>query len=145
MVAPALERLIEDLGHDFRRLTATRQQIAARAAAEEATETGDAEDEDAVAPPLPAPPAGVTPFLIDDADRIADLRDAETSDEVLAALAPLVEDLITRPRFFDLERGWKNDALPRLEPGWTPRREPCLACAADFPRLGPVGIPEPAA
>ncbi len=119
MVAPALERLIEDLKHDFARLDVTRRRIAERAAAEAAVagspEAEEASGEPATGTPLQEPASDVAPFLVDDPDRIADLRDARTSEELLAALAPLVEELITQPRFFDLERGWKDDALPRLE------------------------------
>ncbi len=121
MVAPALERLIEDLGADLARLDATRRQIAARAAAE-AAEAGGAEDSEAGAeatgaatPPPEELDSTAQAFVLNDPDRIADLRDARTPDELLAALAPLVEGLITGPCFFDLERAWKDDALPRLE------------------------------
>lgn len=110
MVTPALERLIEDFEGDLARLDATRRQIAARAAAEAA------DPADGVAEPVEEPPASaVQPFVLEDPDRVADVRDAETPDELRSALAPLVDELITRPRFFDLERGWKDEALPRLE------------------------------
>ncbi len=112
-VAPSLERLIEDLEHDLARLEATRRQIAAQAAVE-------ATDPDAAAvaespPPPPPIESPVQPFVIDDDDRIADLRDARGRAEQLAALVPLVDELIARPRFFDLQRSWNDVALPRLE------------------------------
>ncbi len=123
MVAPALERLIEDLEGDLARLDVTRRQIAARAAADRA-EAGAADAPPAAGTPAAGSPAAgtplpaesnVQPFLIDDPDRIADLRDARTPEELLAALAPVVDELIARPRYFDLDRGWRDDALPRLE------------------------------
>ncbi len=117
MVAPALERLIEDLEHDLERLEATRRQVAALAALEAAPEEPEPDAEPATAePPPPAPvESAAAPFAIDDADRIADLRDAASRAEMLAALAPLVDELIARPRFFDLQRSWNDEALPRLE------------------------------
>ncbi len=116
IVAPALERLIEDLEGDLARLDASRRQIAAVAAAAAEDAAGEGSEADGT-PALPPqePVSTVQPLMLNDPDRIADLRDARTPDQLLAALAPLVEELITRPRFFDLERGWKDDALPRLE------------------------------
>ncbi len=120
MVAPALERLTEDLEADLARLEATWRQIAAQATPD--AEPGDSDPgatstagEPATTSPQALTPSHAQPFLIEDPDRIADLRDARTSNELLAALTPLVDDLITRPRYFDLERGWQDDALPRLE------------------------------
>ncbi len=122
MVAPALERLIEDIEGDLARLDATRRQIAARAAqaadpeaVESDTDTPAAGTPAAVTPPPSELEEAVQPFVLDDPDHVADLRDARTPEELVAALAPLVEELITQPRFFDLERGWRDDALPRLE------------------------------
>ena len=116
-VEPALARLIEDLEGDLERLDVTRRQIAVRAAAEAAAQAAEGAETgpSAAAGPPPEPARGARPFLLEDPDRIADLRDARTREELLAALAPLVDELITRPRFFDLDRAWKDQALPRLE------------------------------
>ena len=117
-VAPALDRLIDDLTDDLARLDLTRRQISARAAAErDVLEQPEAPADGPTAggtSPLPESAGVAHPFLIENPDRIADLREARTPDELLAALAPIVEELITRPRFFDLERDWKDEALPRL-------------------------------
>ncbi len=114
MVAPALERLIEDVEQDLARLEATRQQIAVPEVPEVQVDP-DAEPA-TPPPPPPAPPRSTAlPFPVDDADRIADLRDARGRDQVLAALAPLADELIAQPRFFDLQRSWNDEALPRLE------------------------------
>ncbi len=118
MVAPALERLAEDLETDLARLETTWRRIAAEAAEAESADSDPADASTAESPPTNLPAltrSTAQPFLIEDPDRIADLRDARNSDELLAALTPLVDDLITRPRYFDVERGWKDDALPRLE------------------------------
>ncbi len=122
-VAPALERLVEDLEHDLARLEATRRQIAASELLEEdpdpaaeatAAEATVAEGTAAEAPPAAPLESTAPPFVLDDADRIADLRDARGRIEVLAALAPLVDELIARPRFFDLQGRWNDEAHPRL-------------------------------
>ncbi len=118
MVAPALERLIEDLEGDLARLDLTRRQIAAAAAGAEAGDAGDGSTAGGAPAAGTSPPAAqsdIQPFVLDDPDRIADLRDARKPEELLAALAPLVDELITQPRYFDLERGWRDAALPRLE------------------------------
>ncbi len=132
-VTPALERLIEDLENDLERLDVTRRQIAERAAAErEALQAaGESPAEGApagVTRPPPAAQSAVRPFLIEDPDRIADLRQAETPDQLLAALAPLVDELVTKPLFFDLQGSWKDEALPRL-------RARLDAAASALPRL----------
>ncbi len=115
-VTPALERLVEDLGADLERLDATRRRITAEAAGAEAeTSASQGAGTPGSTPPPAVVESTVQPFVLDDPDRVADLRDARTPEELLAALTPLVDELITRPRFFDLERGWKDDALPRLE------------------------------
>lgn len=115
---PVLQRLVEDLEHDLARLATTRRQYVRedddRGAAEDVEEPATDKTRDVLLEEG-AGPTGATPFMIDNPDWIADLRDAETRDEELAALAPLAEDLIARPRYFDLERSWKGEALPRLE------------------------------
>ncbi|MCP3961387.1 MAG: hypothetical protein GY719_26370 [bacterium] len=103
-LTPILDRLIEDLEADFDRLEATHRQIVAAAG-----EPG--EEDETVGEPAP----GAAPFVLHDADRVADLRDAETRQQLLAAFAPLVEELISGPRFFDVEGAWKDGVRPRLE------------------------------
>ncbi len=122
IVAPLLERLVEDLEGDLARLDATRRQHAGKnreppppdeAAKGEGGDDADGAEDDPGERPAGAP--GARPFLLEDGDRLADLRNAETRDRVLAALAPLADELIARPRYFDLEQRFKDDALPRLE------------------------------
>ncbi|MEM7586368.1 MAG: hypothetical protein AAF560_23450, partial [Acidobacteriota bacterium] len=122
LVAPSLERLSQDLELDLARLEATRRQIAADAAAEAARQAAEADDAPAATPEdgsTPAPTAssepGIQPLELQNPDWIADLRDASGRDETLAILAPIVEQLIIAPRYFDVGRSWREDSLPRLE------------------------------
>ena len=105
---PILERLIEDLEHDLARLEATRRKYST-----EAGETGDVGDEPTS--DGTQSDAQIAPFVLGNTDWIADLRAAETRAQMLAALTPMVEELIAGPRFFDLERGWKDSMRPRLK------------------------------
>ncbi len=122
LVTPSLDRLAQDLELDFARLDATRQRIAAQAAAEAAAADQGAEDGETTATSQTATSQtatsedpGIQPFELQNADWIADLRDATSRDETLAVLTPIVDQLIIRPRYFDIDQSWKDDALPRLE------------------------------
>ena len=115
-IRQTLDHLVEDIEQDLSRLDATRNRIAARAMTEGA--------ENQLVPENPAPSAGgedrtaapsVLPFQLENPDWVADLRDARTRDELLTALAPIVDELITQPSYFDAERSWQDSALPRLE------------------------------
>ncbi len=114
-----LDRLAEDLANDLDRLTATRHRIAAQAAAEALASTGQDGAEPVAAQPTESPGRLSTdqapPLELDRAEWVADLRDATGRDETLAALAPIVDQLIALPRYFDIEQSWKNDIQPRLE------------------------------
>ena len=113
-LSPVLDHLADDLASDLERLTATRRRIAEQAAAELAAES-EVEGSEPIVPPPPEPPVQVLPFELDDPDWVADLRDVTGRDETLAALTPIVEQLIVQPRYFDLEQSWRHDTLPRLE------------------------------
>ncbi|MEM7350731.1 MAG: hypothetical protein AAF657_07995 [Acidobacteriota bacterium] len=113
-MTPALDRLAEDLDLDLARLDATRQRIAAQAAAEAATDDDEPPAEEAAAQEPETTPR-VLPFQLDNPDWVADLRDARNRDELLATLTPMVDQLITQPRYFDITRSWRDEALPRLE------------------------------
>ncbi len=123
LITPSLGRLVQDLELDLARLDATREKIAAQAAAEAAAMADPAaEDDDATPTAEPAAPdstlgegSGIQPFELQNPDWIADLRDATSRDETLAILTPIVDQLIISPRYFDLGRSWQNDSLPRLE------------------------------
>ncbi len=129
-LAPVLKRLVDDLEHDLARLDATRRRHAAKD--EDAGPDNAESEEDEEGDEIPAAGGeaeeGPPPFQLDDPDRIADLRDAESRDDMLAALAPLAEELIAQPRWFDVEQSWRSGALPRLQARLD-------AAAGDVPRL----------
>lgn len=112
VMKPALEELIDDLRQDFSRLEATRRSF---------TATGPGAP---VAPPgrpqlgaasIAAGPTAAEPFGIDDPEWIAALSEAGNRYGLLAALDPIAEALVVKPRFADLNRTWKSDAMPLLE------------------------------
>ena len=115
VMTPALDRLSENLDLDLDRLDATRRRIVSQALAEAAD--GDAAGAEAATAgdttSLPTDPRA-PPLQLDNPDWIADLRDARSRDELLAALTPIVDQLITRPRYFDIGSAWQNEALPGL-------------------------------
>lgn len=125
---PALERFVAGLEDDLDRLAATvvtlRAERSASADGEaEATDATDGTDEDAAeataapgADPvrLVAPARQVVALPVEDPDRRYDLAHAVGREELLAALAPVVEEAIVRPRFEALARSWQQDLVSRL-------------------------------
>lgn len=102
---PAFEALIEGLRGDFERLESTRDAL--RIFLDDPSEPPDfgaaAELRD------------VLPFEVDNSDWIVALSEAEGRRATLIALAPMVEELVLRPRFGEINRVWTTEALPVLE------------------------------
>jgi len=113
---PALDELIEGLRSDLRRLEVTRRTLKAWVAERHAELSGDE-----AAAPEPAPEedplADVLPFEVADPDRIVAIGEATTREELLAALDPLVDQVIVRPRFATLNQIWTATVLPQVEAG----------------------------
>ncbi len=131
---PALGELIDGLREDLRRLAATR-----RACRDLIAERDAIADDRAGSPPQtdgdaaePAPEddllAGVLPFEVADPDRIVAIGEAEGREELLAALDPLVDQAIVRPRFAALNQLWTATVLPQVEAGVD-------GAAAEIPQL----------
>ncbi len=129
-IQPALDGLADNLAHDLERLEATRRQILAAAREQDtstqAESTGGGAIQsgairagatgDGTAPSSEnAPELRVRPFLLDDPDWIADIRDARGREEMLAALSPIVDALINEPRYFDANRIWKEKGMPAMK------------------------------
>ena len=116
-MTPALEQLVADLRQDLARLEVTRRQLEATAEERSATpEEGETpegrtpEDETA-----DRPDSDVRPLEIENPEWIAAIAEADNRYGLLAALEPAVEQLIVRPRFAELNRVWRNEALPGVE------------------------------
>ncbi len=104
----AVERLVEALERDLVRLEATRRELAA---ASDEDQEPTAEE----ASPRAEAPAGPPTFEIRNPEWIAAIGGAENRYALLAALEPVVEELIVRPRFAELNRAWRDDARPAAE------------------------------
>ncbi len=118
-VEPALAELADELEEDLSRLDATVRQLAADAA-ERATEA-DGDDGD---PPAIDPSS--LPFEIADPQQLAAIRDALAEGGpgasgarygLLAALDPVVEEQIAKPRFIEVNRGWSEEIQPDIAGG----------------------------
>ncbi|MCP4658487.1 MAG: hypothetical protein GY856_24000 [bacterium] len=131
---PALGQLIEGLRGDLLRLAATRRALRDLIAERDATagdraDSSSQDDGDAAEPsPEEDPLAGVLPFEVDDPDRSVAIGEAETREELLAALDPLVDEAIVRPRFATLNQLWTATVLPQVEAGLD-------GVAAEIPQL----------
>lgn len=112
VMLPALDRLPGEVTGDLRRLEATY-----RSCAELVASGGRGKAERGGSAPAAAGTGegDAEPFQLTNVDRILTIGEAETREELLAALAPLVEERIEQPRFSDLERLWSSSAVPRIE------------------------------
>lgn len=128
VMGPALDQLIGDVGHGLLRVRATqrslreliasqrsRDQAPTTAAEEDASVDPSGNDEPAEEKPEEDDLAGIDPFPVENIDRILAIAEAETRDEMLAALTPLVEEKVVHPLYSDLEQLWLSSAVPRVE------------------------------
>ena len=106
VMTPALEGLADDLERDLTRLEATRQELAAAVDADGAPEES---------PPQRNADRGPQPLEIRNPDWIAAITEADNRYGLLAAFDPVVEQLIVRPRFAELNRTWREIARPAAE------------------------------
>lgn len=104
VMGPALGRLADDVRRDLVRLRATYDWLRAFVSAQRGEGPGAESPED-----------DAEVFRVDDVDRILAVAEASTSEELLAALGPVVERHIATPRYSDLRELWRSTALPRLE------------------------------
>ncbi|MEE8524568.1 MAG: hypothetical protein V3T72_11605, partial [Thermoanaerobaculia bacterium] len=117
-IEPALAQLAENLTEDLARLDATVRRLIAAAGGDGLENEGSPGPRQAEIDPRNLP------FEIEDGERLAAIRDAVAEGApgasgsrygLLAALDPVVEEDIARPRFAELNRAWKENALPEVE------------------------------